>query len=271
MLSTMLPITVLPQLATSININAFIHAIIYLILGLVVAKFISHWVVKLSARYVSKHSTILIRRITFYSILTLFLFGVLQHLGFKLSAVLGAAGILTVAIGFASQTSFSNIISGWFLIAEKSFKLGDLIKIDSISGEVIAIDLLATKIRTAENTLVRIPNEVLLKSAITNLTHFPIRALDLNLKIAYQADLTLVRKILLDIAAKNPLCLEKPSAQISIINFGDSAINLQFSVWAETTKLPGLKNDIYEQIKMAFAANHIEMVFPQVVIANAGS
>ena len=82
-----------------------------------------------------------------------------------------AAGLLTVALGFAAQTSASNLISGLFLLGERPFVVGDVIRLASgITGEVVGIDLLSVKIRTFDNLLVRVPNETLLKSELTNLT-----------------------------------------------------------------------------------------------------
>ena len=94
---------------------------------------------------------------SFYLILCLFLVSALVELGFSLGVLVGTAGILTVAIGFASQTSMSNLISGLFLIGEQSFAVGDIIKIDQITGVVLSIDLLSTKLRTFDNTYVRLP------------------------------------------------------------------------------------------------------------------
>ena len=120
----------------------------------------------------------------------------LRELGFDLSVVLGAAGILSVAIGFASQTSTSNLISGLFLMLERPFSIGDVIKVDSTTGEVISIDLLSVKIRTFDNLFVRSPNESMIKTQVTTLTKFPIRRADLQVGIAFKEDIERVKEIL---------------------------------------------------------------------------
>ena len=76
----------------------------------------------------------LFQRGAYYVILGLFVIAALHQLGFNLNVLLGAAGILTVALGFASQTSMSNLISGLFLIGEKPFQIGDIIKVDQTVG-----------------------------------------------------------------------------------------------------------------------------------------
>ena len=79
----------------------------------------------------------------------------------------GTAGIAGIAIGFASQTSVSNIISGIFLISERPFSVGDQIQVGTTKGIILSIDLLSVKLRTFENQLIRIPNESLIKSGVS--------------------------------------------------------------------------------------------------------
>src|SRR5690606_3033117 len=129
-------------------------------------------------------------------------------LGFSLSVLLGAAGVLSVALGFASQTSASNLISGLFLIGEQPFQLGDTIKVGNTTGEVLSIDLLSVKLRTFDNLYVRIPNESLIKSEMTNLTRFPIRRFDLLIGVAYKENISQVRQIMQNVADNNPLCMD---------------------------------------------------------------
>ncbi|MGB6977443.1 MAG: mechanosensitive ion channel family protein [Gammaproteobacteria bacterium] len=246
---------------------ALLKATILVLLGFIIAKTVSTLLAKSLANRVARHQRQLIRRIVFYVIFILFLIAALQHLGFQLSVLLGAAGVVTVALGIAAQTSVSNIISGFFLIAEQSFLLGDTITVNNVTGEVLSIDLLSIKIRTYDNTFVRIPNETLIKADIINLTRFPIRRFDIPIGIAYKEDLAKVREILLNTADKNPLCLEEPKPAVYILGFGASAINLQFSVWSSQRNFLDLKNAIQEDIKRALEENSIEIPFPQITLS----
>ena len=128
----------------------------------------------------------LVRRVLFWLVFSLFCVSALREAGFKLSVLLGAAGILSVAVGFASQTSASNFISGLFLTLERPFSVGDVIRVGTTTGEVLSIDLLSVKLRTYDNLMVRIPNETLIKSEMTTLTRFPIRRYDLMLGVGLQ-------------------------------------------------------------------------------------
>lgn len=205
---------------------------------------------------------LLLRRGVSYAIFLLFFISGLKELGFDFSVLLGAAGIVTLAVGFASQTSVSNIISGLFLVMERSVEVGDIITVNGRTGEVLTVDLLSTKLRTFDNLLVRIPNETMVKAEIVNLNRFPIRRIDVKLGVAYKEDLRKVKETLLGVADRNPLCLEEPTPLIIAQGFGESAINFQFSVWATKENYLELLNSIHEDIKRSFDAAHIEIPFP---------
>jgi len=150
------------------------------------------------------------RRIVFYGIVGISLVAALREVGLDLSIFLGAAGIATIAMGFAAQTSASNIIRGVFLLGERSFSVGDTIRTATVTGEVLSLDLLSVELRTFDNLFVRVPNELLVKSEITNLSRFPIRRIDISLRIAYGEDLAHVRDVLMAVADANPRCLVDP-------------------------------------------------------------
>lgn len=247
---------------TSDSIWRISRATILVLAGLVIGKIVSSALTRLAHKKLDTHRTLLLKRASYYIIVGLFLISALHEMGFNLGVLLGAAGIFTVAIGFASQTSASNLISGLFLVAERPFSVGDVIKVNNTTGEVLSIDLLSVKLRTFENLFVRIPNESLIKSEVTTLTRFPIRRIDVTIGVAYKEDLKKVRTLLDMVAKNNPLCLEDPKPIYIFLGFGDSSIDIQYSVWAKKENFLDLKNSIHEEIKTAFDENNIEIPFP---------
>jgi len=244
------------------NIWILIRAFVLIVMGIVFAKLISAALIKLAGNKMDNHRLMLLKRGSYYLIFILFLISSLRELGFNLSILLGAAGVFTVAIGFASQTSASNLISGLFLVAERPFTIGDIIRVGTTTGEVLSIDLLSVKLRTFDNLFVRIPNESLIKSEVTTLTRFPIRRVDVLVGVAYKEDLKKVRATLDEVANKNPLCLEEPKPLYVFLSFGESSLDIQYSVWAKRENFLDLKNSIHEEIKNAFDENGIEIPFP---------
>ncbi len=244
------------------NWMGLLQALLILIAGFVGARIAGRAAARAVQGHMGVHEATLIRRLVFYVILGLIFATALHQLGFRLGVLLGAAGILTVAIGFASQTSASNLISGLFLLAERPFQLGDFIKVGDATGEVIAIDLISVKLRTFDNLYVRVPNESLVKSQVTNFSRFPIRRFDLQVGIAYKEDVERVRTVLQQVADRNPLCLDDPKPVIMFQGFGDSSVNLQLSVWGLRENFFDLRSSVPLEVKKAFDEQGIEIPFP---------
>lgn len=239
-----------------------VRAAVLILGGLLVASLAARASYKLMNRHLSPHHSTLIKRLLYWLVLGLFLASALRQLGFSLGVLLGAAGVLSVAIGFASQTSASNLISGLFLVGEKPFQLGDIIRVGTTTGEVLSIDLLSVKLRTYDNLFVRIPNESLIKTEMTNLTRFPIRRFDMLVGVAYREEIGKVREVLMQVAQDNPLCMEEPEPMFLFTGFGESSLNIQFSVWGKREDYRELRNTVYEDVKKAFDEAGIEIPFP---------
>jgi len=258
------------NIMSSDRVFILLRALVIASIGFVVARAASSAVLKVMGKFLDAQQRMIVSRVVYYVLLGLFLLSALHELGFSLSILVGAAGILSVAVGFASQTSASNLISGLFLIVERPFSVGDVITLGTTTGEVLSIDLLSVKLRTFDNLYVRIPNETVIKSEVTTLTKFPIRRIDLQLGVAYKEDIAKVRGLLLQLAEKNPLSLEEPKPLFIFLGFGDSAINLQFSIWVKRENFLDLKNAIQEEIKTAFEREGIEIPFPQRTLVAGG-
>jgi len=230
--------------------------------GILIAKLSSRAVGRMTEERLDATQRALFVRVAYYGVLSLFLVAALNQLGFDLGVLLGAAGILSVALGFASQTSASNLVSGLFLIGERPFEIGDLIQVADTTGEVLSIDLLSVKLRTFDNLFVRIPNETVIKTEVRTLTRFPIRRIDLQVGVAYKEEIERVREVLFTVADRNPICLDEPKPLFLLQRFGDSAVEIQFSVWALQPNFFELKTRMQLEIKRAFDREGIEIPFP---------
>ena len=247
---------------TDFPIAELLKAVVLLVIGWVMARLAIRAVRYIPADAFSPNLKLLFERGAFYSVMALFVIMAVHQAGFDLTVLLGAAGFLSVAVGFASQTSASNIISGLFLIGERAFEVGDVIQVDGLTGEVLSIDLLSVKLRTFDNLYVRIPNENMMKSRVTSMTRHQIRRFDLQIGIAYKEDIKKAREVLNKVADEFHLCLDEPAPLVIMQGFGESSIDIQFSVWAAKENYLALRNGIYERVKEAFDREGIEIPFP---------
>ena len=239
---------------------------LFTVLGLALMYVISFAAGRMFASRQSPHFSQLMRKFIFYVGSAVILISVLIELGFDLTGLLATAGVATLAIGFAAQTSLSNLISGLFLIGEKPFKIGDLVRVNETTGFVESIDLLSIKIRTFENLFVRIPNESMIKNPVTNLTRYPIRRMDMNIGVAYKEDVGKVFGILQELARENPYALDDPEPLILFNTFGESALEFRYGLWFERSNFLKLRNSIMREIKERFDAEGIEIPFPHVTL-----
>lgn len=243
-----------------------IKALLFVAISLPVAIMGRRWLRSMIGRKYGPHYGMLAGKVFYYLLVAVIVMVFLTELGFSLGPLLGAAGIVGIALGFASQTSVSNVISGFFLIAEKPFEVGDIITIDGNTGVVLSIDTLSVKLRLFDNRFVRIPNEMIIRNVVTNITKFPIRRVETKVSFAYKEDIRRVKDILFDIADKNPLALQEPKPIINFDGFGASSIDLMFNVWAAKEDFLALRNSLQEEIKKRFDQEGIEIPFPHTSI-----
>jgi small-conductance mechanosensitive channel len=252
------------QFVTPERITLAFRVLLILVIGIPLVKLIRRITARLIKDRLSAQSEQLIIRTVYYLSILILLISVLNEFGFKLSALLGAAGVFGIAIGFASQTSVSNIISGIFLISEKPFVVGDYVQVSSTIGSVESIDLLSIKLKTPDNRYVRLPNETMIKSEVVNITRFPLRRVNIDVSVAYKEDLTKVLDLLKQVAAEEPLALQEPAPVTFLDSFGDSGINILFGVWGKTEDYFVLKTSLMISVKQIFDREKVEIPFPHV-------
>jgi small-conductance mechanosensitive channel len=235
-----------------------------LTIGLVAIYGIAYLVRTTITRKMTRQSRIVVNRGIVYTGLIVLFFIVFRMLEVDLTALFGAAGVLGIVIGVASQTSLGNIISGLFLVSEKSFEIGDVIRIGDKSGRVFSIDLLSLKIKTFDNLLLRIPNQTVISSDLINVTRFPIRRMDLIISVAYKEDLQKVKELLEGVARSNPLVLDEPEPLVIMQNFGTSGMEITLAVWHEKDNFLKVKNSVFMAVKEVFDKENIEIPYPHV-------
>ena len=185
----------------------------------------------------------------------------LSLFGIDLTAVWGAAGIAGIAIGFAAQTSVSNLISGIFVITEGSLHPGDTIIVDGITGVVDEVKLLSVRVHTFDNQMVRIPNSTIIDKSLTNNSYFKCRRLTVAVSVDYSSDMRKCLEVLSRAPSLCPTVLNDPEPKVWFDGFGNSSINMVVAVWYKPADFLTTKNDIFVAIKKVLDEASIEIPF----------
>jgi len=200
------------NLLTPDTIWSLAKVLLYAVVGMILLRMTVVIIRRILKRRTTAQVAMLVTKGINYVGIGLIVMLVLVELGVNLAPILGAAGIVGLAVGLASQASLSNIISGLFLVSEKPFEIGDVIKTADTVGVVDSIDLLSVKLRTFDNLFIRVPNEQLANTQLTNITRYPIRRLDFSVTVSYSEDLQRVQSVLRELAILSPRVRTEGSA-----------------------------------------------------------
>lgn len=242
---------------------------VYLIAAVVIAKIITVYLKKsLSDRIEKGEMDILIRIIQVVVILIGVYIG-LPRFEFNLADLILIAGTLSIVIGFATQKVGSNFVSGLFLILERPIKPGDMVQVENVKGEVQKIRILSTIIKTPEGIFVRIPNEKVFTSDITNYVANVARRFEYEVGISYEDDAARAIKVISDLLEAHPFILKHPSPSIFLDELGDSSVVLRVQIWCPSRVWWSVRTEMLQKIKKAIEDEGIVIPFPQRVITCA--
>lgn len=206
-------------------------------------------------------TSIMVRVLTYFAI---FLIGtsVLQELGINITALLGAAGILGVAISFAAQSSMSNMISGVFIFIERPFSVDDEIQIDEYTGKVVDINLFSIALLTPDHRTIRIPHEKLLKNIIVNKTYRTKRRYEATIALAYHEDFAHVQDIFVRTMRNEPYCLTTPSPLIWIDVINGDMMQITVALWVESVRFVEAKQHLLTALYNVCKQEKIQLYQP---------
>lgn len=256
-------VTWIKTFATWENLFKLIGSLLIILAIWIIYKLILKAIKKIPAEKTSPQKMMILKRLLSYTFYVAIAMYVLSLFGVKLSAIWGAAGIAGVAIGFAAQTSVSNIISGLFVLTEGALKIGDTIIVGDVTGIVDAISLLSVRVHTFDNQMVRIPNSTIINSNLTNNSYHKERRMTINVSIAYEDDMSKALEALKKVPQYCPTVLADPAPAVWFDGFGDSGINMTVAVWFRPADFLQTKNDVYIAIKKVLDEAKITIPFNQ--------
>jgi small-conductance mechanosensitive channel len=190
---------------------------------------------------------------------------VLQHLGVNVASLVVSLGVGSLAIGLAAQDTLANMFAGFTLMLDRPFRIGDRIALASGEvGDVEAIGIRATRIRTLDETILVVPNSVLVKERVVNQSRpSAVVTTRLDVGVAYGTDLARAKAILAESALASEYVDRGRAPLVLVVRFADFSVNLRLVFWARDCREQGLAlSQVHEEIYRRFGEAGIEIPFP---------
>lgn len=194
----------------------------------------------------------------------------LQSQGYSLTSLIAGFGITGLAIGFAAQQTIASMFGTLAILTDKVYKTGDYIKVENTEGTVENINLRSTKIRTLDNFLVTIPNDIMADRVVTNVSNAHKRRIDMTFGVTYDTSdekLNTAIELVKDIISKNTDIA--PDYSVFVETLESSSINIRLLGYAKTKiydKFTQIRSRIYLDVIKAFRENNIDFAFPSQTI-----
>ena len=177
----------------------------------------------------------------------------------SLLAVVGAAGL---GIGLALKDSLSNIASGVMLIVLRPFHAGDAVQIAGLEGVVESVRIFQTRMHTADNREIILPNSQITSSPIINYTARGERRIEIPLAMAFGDDLKSLRELLLSIAKSHPKIKAEPAPEVLVTAVGETTVSVLLRAWVRANDYPTVHPELLETILEDFSQRRARFPLP---------
>lgn len=192
----------------------------------------------------------------------------LRELGIEVTAFLASIGVAGLAVALAAKTVLSNVLAGVTLTADRNFRVGDRIEVAGYIGDVLEINLHKTVIRTRDNEIVMIPNDVLGREIVVNHMLPEQRTrIEMKIGVAYGTDLERATEILEQIIEKSDRIFPQPAPEVNVSSLGDNAVDLKILVWIDKPRgKRRIRDRLFREALARFDEEGISIPFPQRVV-----
>ena len=248
-------------------IPTILFAVLILVLGLLVTK-LCLWLISTGMNKTKLEVTVkkFVSQVAKIILYVLLITIVLSILGIPSTSIITIIGTAGVAIGLALQDSLSNVAGGFMLMITKPFKIGDYIIVNGTEGTVSQISIIHTRLDSASNQAIFIPNGQAVNAVVVNNSNNETRRVDLTYSISYASDYRKAREIILEILKNNEMVLDDPAPLVRMKEQGESAVVIAARPWCRTPDYWDVVFDTNEQVFDAFCENGIVIPFNQLEV-----
>lgn len=200
-----------------------------------------------------------------YSLYVILIFIIMGLFGIATTSAVAVLGSAGVAVGLALQGSLSNFAGGVLILLLKPFRVGDYIVEHSggKEGTVTEISIFYTKLLSADNKMILVPNGTLANCTVTNVSGMEKRRVDVEVGIAYEADIRTAKEVLKKVAAEDEARLKEEEPVVFVDSLGDSSVNMGVRIWVAAENYWSTKWRLTENVKYALDEAGISIPYPQ--------
>jgi small conductance mechanosensitive channel len=229
-----------------------ISAFLILFVGIYAIRLINRIIIKVMVqRNLDPTLTKFLSDILIWALRILLFVTFISKLGIETSSFVAILGAMGLAVGLSLQGSLSNFAGGMLIIVFKPFKVGDTIEAQGVIATVSEIQIFVTKMLTANNQTVFVPNGALSNGTIINYSLQGERRADLTFAVSYDSDIKKAKEVLLDVLNKNPKVLKKPAPEVFVKNLTASAVEFSVRPWAKNVNYGAVFSETLENCKTA--------------------
>jgi len=249
-------------------VGSYVLSIVAFVLILVVGRYVATWVRNLIRGGLDKPQvdttlTKFAGNFAYYAIFLLAVFAGLETVGVETASFVAVLAAASFAVGLALQGTLANFAAGVMLLVFRPFKVNDYVEIADETGFVRDISLFFTRITTRDNRLIIVPNGDIFGSTIRNIFANDVIRVDCDVGTDYPADIDATREVLLEAARSVEGRVEEKGEQAALTGLGDSSIDWQVRVWAETDDYFRLRQELARQVKYKLDEAEIGIPYPQ--------
>ena len=200
-----------------------------------------------------------------YTLVAIGFISIANELGGSWSQVQWLVAALSVGLGFGLQEIFANLVSGIILLFERPIRVSDTVTIGDITGKVSRIQMRATTLVDADQKEHVVPNKTFITSQLVNWSlSDAITRVVIPVGIAYDADVDLAHRVMMETVLSTPLVLTEPAPSVFIVGFGDNALLFSIRIFVSevVNRLP-VTHAVLLRLEKAFREHNINIPFPQ--------
>jgi small-conductance mechanosensitive channel len=252
-----------------VTVKKAVSSLLIILLGFLIIKSITLLISKRlkSSTRINENTASIIQKIVYYFLIVFVVLFALRILNIPLTAFTFLGGALAIGVGFGTQTLMNNFISGFILLAERPIRVGDLIELDGSRATVEEVGARCTRVKTADNIHILVPNSKFLEQDIINwtLSDKKIRV-KITVGVLYGSPVREVERLLLDSAKKHGDVHKNPEPYVRFSDFGDNALIFNLYFWVSMNNIferLRISSDIRFSIDESFRSAGIVIAFPQ--------